>query len=307
MTDDATATLSLAGSLTLEQAIRQAAAAFEHAGLAFAHGTDNAIDEASWLMLETLGLRPDVPPDYSRLLDSDERHRCNRQLSRRIDERVPTAYLVGSAWFAGRLFASDARALVPRSPLAQFILDDCYGLLSEVSAPRILDLCTGGGCIGIACALEMPDAHVDASDISRDALTLAAENVHRHAVANRVRLLEGSLYAPVAGPYDLIVSNPPYVDAADMAAMPSEFGHEPALGLAAGEDGLDRVREILAGAAEHLSPNGLLVVEVGNSAPAVEAAWPSVPFEWLEFPSGGDGVFLLSRSTLLRHAETLSA
>ena len=291
------------GPLTLERAIRLAAAAFERAGLAYGHGTDNAIDEASWLLLETLGLPPAVAPDYARPVTAAERRRCEAVLARRVGERVPTAYLVGTAWFAGRAFLSDARALVPRSPLAELILEDFYGLLDERPAPRLLDLCTGGGCIAIAAALEREDAVVDASDVSAEALALAAENVARHGVGGRVRLLHGSLFEPVEGPYDLILSNPPYVDARDVREMPPEFGHEPLLGLAAGEDGLDLVRRMLAGAADRLAPGGALVVEVGASRAAVEATWPDVPFAWLEFASGGEGVFLVDRATLLAHGE----
>ena len=299
------AVLPLDGELTLESAIRRAAAGFDAAALAYAHGTDNAIDEASWLILATLGLSPAVPPDYARPLSRAERERCNHRLARRIDERVPTAYLVGRAWFAGHEFLADERALVPRSPFAEFVANDCFGLLDGVAAPRLLDLCTGGGCIAIAAALAVPRARVDASELSPEALSLARENVALHGVGERVSLFEGSLFEPVRGPYDLVVSNPPYVDAGDIAAMPAEFGHEPALGLAAGRDGLDLVRLILAGAAERLTPGGSLVVEVGNSAPAVVATWPEVPFDWLEFASGGAGVFLLGRETLLEHADAL--
>ena len=297
--------LPLDGPLTLEQAVRRAAAAFDGADLAYAHGTDNAIDEAAWLLLDALGLDVSRAPDYTRPLDAAERERCNARLARRIVERVPTAYLVGTAWFAGHEFLSDERALVPRSPLAEFVANDCFGVLDGRAAPRVLDLCTGGGCIAIAVALARPAARVDASDLSPEALSLARENVARHEVGARVTLLEGDLFEPVRGPYDLIVSNPPYVDAADLAAMPGEFAHEPALGLGAGEDGLERVRDILAGAAARLVPDGVLVVEVGNSAPAVVSAWPDVPFEWLEFTAGGEGVFLLERATLLAHADAL--
>ena len=290
------------GPLTLEQAIRLAARAFDAASLAYGHGTDNAIDEASWLLLETLGLPPEVAPDYARPLDADERTRCNARLERRVIDRVPTAYLVGSAWFAGHSFRSDERALVPRSPLAEFVVDDFFGMLDGIDAPRVLDLCTGGGCIGISVALARPDARVDASDVSPEALALARENVARHGVGSRVRVLEGSLFEPVTGRYDLIVSNPPYVDAADIASMPAEFSHEPLLGLAAGEDGLDLVARMLAGAASHLEESGVLVVEVGNSAPAVADRWPGVPFEWLTFANGGEGVFLIDRATLRVHA-----
>jgi len=305
------AILTTSGPLTLERAIRLAAAAFDAAQIAYGHGTDNAIDEASWLLLETLGLSAAIEPDYSRELDRDERERCERALRRRVVDRVPTAYLVGTAWFAGHEFLSDARALVPRSPLAELIVEDFFGLLEDRDAPRVLDLCTGGGCIAVAAALAAEDALVDGSDISAEALSLARENVARHGVGDRVRLLEGSLFEPVTGTYDLILSNPPYVDAADVRDMPAEFGHEPLLGLAAGADGLDLVRRMLFEAAAHLTDGGSLVVEVGNSAEAVGRTWPEVPFAWLEFASGGEGVFLIDRDTLIAHRErftrTLSA
>ena len=294
------------GELTLGEAIRRAAAAFERAGLAYGHGTDNALDEASWLLLEALGLPPELPPDYGRGLDADERARAEALLRRRIDERLPVAYLVGRAWFAGHAFASDRRALVPRSPLAELIGNDFYGLLEGRDAPRLLDLCTGGGCIAVAAALALPEARVDASDVSAEALALARENVERHGVGDRVRLLEGSLFEPIEERYDLILSNPPYVDAADLAGMPAEFAHEPRLGLAAGDDGLDLVRRMLVAAPAHLRDGGTLVVEVGNSAAALRALWPDVAFEWLELTAGGDGVFALDRGALLAHAEAFA-
>lgn len=283
---------------TIESAIRLAAAAFERHGLYFGHGTDTAVDEASWLVLHGMGLSPAIAPEYSVQLSDAQLHRCNALLERRISERIPTAYLTGQAWFAGHPFISDERALVPRSPLAEFINDDFFGVLDAVDAPVILDLCTGGGCIAIACAMAREDAQVDASDLSEQALSLAAENVQLHGLQDRVNLYQGSLFEPLSGRYSLIVSNPPYVDAADVAAMPSEFSHEPMLGLAAGEDGLDLVHGILAQAADYLEPHGVLVVEVGNSAEALEAAYPQLDFGWLQFAHGGQGVFLLTRDEL---------
>ncbi len=284
---------------TIESAIRLAAEAFEQHELHYGHGTDSAIHEASWLILHAMGLSPAIAPDYSRSLSKTQVDACNELLERRITQRIPAAYLTGQAWFAGHPFLSDERALVPRSPLAEFITDDFFGVIDSVESPRILDLCTGGGCIAIACALARPDAIVDASDLSPDALALAAENVQLHGLQDRVHLLEGSLFEPVSERYSLIVSNPPYVDAADIAAMPSEFSHEPMMGLAAGEDGLDLVRQMLSEAADYLEPNGVLVVEVGNSAEALEAAYPQLDFGWLQFAQGGHGVFILTRDELL--------
>ena len=264
-----------------------------------AHGTDHPVDEASWLVLHAMGLSPAEPPDHARRLRADELRAIDALVSRRIDERVPTAYLTGRAWFAGHELLSDARALVPRSPIAELVAERFHGLVVEDREIRVLDLCTGGGCIAIACAHALPLARVDASDLSADALALAAENVALHGLGDRVRLLEGSLYEPVAGPYDLVVSNPPYVDARDLAAMPEEYLAEPAMGLGAGEDGLDLVHAILAGAPAALAPGGVLICEVGNSAEALERAYPELDFAWFGFAGGGDGVFALDREALV--------
>ena len=283
---------------SLEEVIRTAANALSGGEVFFGHGAATAIDEASWLILSAIGLSPALAPDYSRRLSADEIKACNVILSKRIEQRIPTAYLTGSAWFAGHRFKSDHRALVPRSPLAEFIVSDFYGVLENNATPRILDLCTGGACIAIACAYELSGALVVGSDLSTDALALAKENVAMHGMESQITLTEGNLFESVTGKFDLIISNPPYVDASDLASMPAEFHHEPALGLASGEDGLDLVRQMLAQAHDYLTDNGVLVVEVGNSAPALEAAFPQLPFHWLEFERGGDGVFLLYRAEL---------
>ncbi|MEE9335361.1 MAG: 50S ribosomal protein L3 N(5)-glutamine methyltransferase [Granulosicoccaceae bacterium] len=291
--------LSTDKKLQLGDAIRLAAQAFEAAQLYYGHGTDNAIDEASWLLLHALGLSPLSEPDYDMLLNNEQVHSCNEILTKRIDQRLPAAYLTGEAWFAGLRFKSDDRALVPRSPLAEFIMNDFFNMLGGNEAPRILDLCTGGGCIAIACAYAREDAIVTGSDISEDALALAAENVQLHNVQSQVQLLHSGLFDQLNDKFDLIVSNPPYVDENDINAMAEEFHHEPQLGLLAGEDGLDLVRDMLLQAPDYLSDNGLLVVEVGNSAAALEAALPHLPFLWLEFSHGGSGVFVLTRQELL--------
>lgn len=283
---------------TIESAIRKAAEAFETHGLHYGHGTESALDEASWLVLHGMGLSPAMAPDYTRLLNDRQIALCNLLLQRRVEERLPAAYITGQAWFAGHPFLSDSRALVPRSPLAEFITEDFFGLLDTLETPRILDLCTGGGCIAIATAYAREDAIVDASDLSVDALELAAENVSLHGLSDRVHLLQGSLFQPVKERYALILSNPPYVDAEDMVELPQEYAHEPELGLAAGDDGLDLVRQILAEAADYLNPGGLLVVEVGNSGAALEHAFPNLDFSWLQFARGGHGVFMLTREQL---------
>lgn len=292
------------GALTLENAIRVTAKAFEAADLDYGHGTDNALDEASWLLMHVLGLPVDQAPDYQQAVSVTDRARCDDFINRRINERTPVAYLTGSAWFAGYEFLCDDRALVPRSPLAEFIQSDFFGLFhdpgSVISKPplRILDLCTGGGCIGITCALTVPEATVVCSDLSKDALALARSNVEKHKLQDRVQLVESDLFDNITDKFDLIISNPPYVDAADIAAMPDEFHAEPLMGLAAGDDGLDLVRVMMRDAPKYLSDRGWMVVEVGNSQPAMEQAYPDSGLTWLEFSYGGDGIFAVPRSRL---------
>ena len=285
---------------TIESAIRTAAEHFERNELYFGHGTDTALDEASWLILHAMQLSPAQSPDYALMLSAEQITCCNALLFRRIHERIPAAYITGEAWFAGHRLLCDSRALVPRSPLAEFINHQFFGLLDGIAQPLILDLCTGGGSIAIACAHAEPHATVHASDLSPEALALARENVTLHKLHNVVQLFQGSLFEPLEQRYDLIISNPPYVDARDIAAMPEEFLHEPLMGLSAGTDGLDLVRVMLRDALDYLKPHGSLVVEVGNSWQALEAAYPDLDFGWLEFTQGGDGVFLLQREELER-------
>ncbi len=289
-------------TLTVEQAIRKGAAYLENFELAYAHGTDNAMDEAAWLVLEAAGQSPVEKPDYRRKLSADERSRALKFLQRRALQREPAAYITGRTWFAGLEFLSDERALVPRSPLAEPLMQGFSRFISPGGVRRVLDLCTGGGCIAIACAYAFSHARIDAVDISAEALALAECNIEKHAMQKRVELIQGDLFEGIeaAQQYDLIISNPPYVDQQDMSALSDEFKKEPRLGLAAGRDGLDIVRRILLQAADYLAPAGLLVCEVGNSAPALEAAFPELRFEWLEFARGGDGVFLLGRDDLAK-------
>ncbi len=283
--------------------VRWAAAELEAAGVHFGHGTDNAVDEAAWLVSRAAGLAPDFgPADHGRVLDPAAAARARALVARRVTERRPAAYLLGEAWFAGRRFHVDERVLVPRSPLAELILDRFTPWVEPERVERVLDLCTGSGCIAVACALELPRARVDATDIDPGALAVAARNAAAHGVADRVRLLRSDLFADIPpARYDIIVSNPPYVDAAGMAALPEEYRREPALGLAAGDDGLDLVLPLLAAAPDFLAPGGILVVEVGDSAAALEACLPRVPFTWLEFRRGGEGVFLLHAEDVVRY------
>ncbi|WP_018862827.1 MULTISPECIES: 50S ribosomal protein L3 N(5)-glutamine methyltransferase [unclassified Thioalkalivibrio] len=286
---------STTGLRTLRDFIRFGASQFRAGGLSFGHGTDNAFDEAAWLVLHALHLPLDLPESWwSSNLSEAERTRVIAVLRTRIETRKPAAYLTGEAWFAGLPFFVDEHVLVPRSPLAELIAVGFEPWIEADSVERVLDLCTGGGCIGIATALALPQAQVDVSDVSEPALAVAARNIERHDVGDRVQVRHSDVFEAL-GPedrYDLIVSNPPYVDARDMAELPQEYRHEPELGLAAGEDGLDIVRRILAGARRHLTEDGALIVEVGNSQPAVEEAFPDLPLIWLEFESGGHGVFL---------------
>lgn len=285
---------------TITDFARWGASRFSAAGLHFGHGTDNSIDEALVLVRHALHLGHDLPPEfYAARLSEPEKRAVLELFERRIVERVPVPYLTGEAWFAGLPFFVDRRVLIPRSPFAELIDAGFAPWLEADRVGRVLDLCTGSGCIAVACAFEFPAAMVDAVELSAEALEVARSNVERHGVEDQVTLLEGDLWAPVAGrTYDLVVSNPPYVSDAEMETLPAEFEHEPSLGLRSGANGLEIVARILEGARAHLQPGGVLVVEVGNSADAVAATWPELPFTWLEFSRGGSGVFLLTAEEL---------
>ena len=291
---------------TLRDVVRWGASRFVDAELHFGHGTDNALDEARFLALAGLNLDHTLPNEYldSRLTRS-ERAAVLALFRRRIDERIPAPYLTHRAWFAGFEFYVDERVLVPRSPIAELIEQDFEPWLEGREVRRILDLCTGSGCIALVCAHAFPDALVQAWDLSADALEVAQINLERHGLEARVELRQSDLFQAAAGErYDLIVTNPPYVDAAEMADLPPEYEHEPAFGLAAGKDGLDIIRRILSEAADHLTPGGILVAEVGNSESALNQRFPEVPFLWLEFERGGHGVFLLTAEQLTEHRAT---
>lgn len=292
---------------TIRDYWRWGASQFQAAGLHYGHGTDNAFDEALALILHALHLPHQRVDDIlDARLTLDEREHVVALLARRRDQRLPLPYLTGEAWFAGLPFTVDARVLIPRSPVAELIEAGFEPWCAGEPPARILDLCAGSGCIGIACALYLDGSEVVLADIDADALAVAQSNIERHQAADRVRAVRSDLFAGLAGErFDLIISNPPYVDAEDMAALPAEYRHEPELALAAGDDGLDLVRRMLREAPDHLNDGGLLIVEVGNSWVALEEAYPTVPFTWLEFERGGHGVFLLTRDQLLEHAEEL--
>jgi len=286
--------------MNVEQLILEVAERFERAGLSYGHGTDNARDEAAWLVFAEAGLAHDnVPAVYAEELDAEVVGLVRDLATRRIRERRPLAYLLNEAWFCGLRFYVDERVLVPRSPIAELIHDRFQPWIHTDAVVRAVDLGTGSGCIAIATALAFPHARVDAVDVSAEALAVARINVEQHGVVNRVRLVQSDFFTALGGErYDLVLSNPPYVDQEDMDARTAEFRHEPELGLAAGLDGLDAVHRILKEASRFMTDNGILVCEVGNSQAALEAAYPELPFVWLEFEHGGSGVFLLTRNDL---------
>ncbi len=280
----------------MRQVIANAARRLARANLHYGHGTDNARDDAAALVWHVLELPvPPQPRDYARRVAARSRAAIEALLERRIRERIPVVYLTQQTWFAGLPFHVDERVLIPRSPIAELIERRFAPWIDARRVKDILDLGTGSGCIAIACAKAFPRAKVDASDLSADALEVAAINVRRHRLARRVRLVRSDHFAALgARSYDIIVSNPPYVGAEELAALPPEYWHEPRAALESGADGLDSLRVILEEAGRFLRPRGILVVEVGNSEVLARRRYPRVPFTWLEFERGGGGVFVLT-------------
>ena len=287
--------------LTVRDWLRYAVSRFNGAGLVYGHGTTNAHDEAVYLILHSLHLPIDRLEPYldARLLPHERQHLADT-LEKRIVNRLPAPYITHEAWLQGFRFYVDERVIVPRSYLAPLILEQLQPWLpAPERVTRALDLCTGSGCLAILLAHAFPDATVDAVDLSAAALEVAHRNVIEHGLADNVRLIESDLFTALVGErYDLIVANPPYVDAPSMDRLPPEYRHEPRLALAAGADGLDVVRRILAEAPMHLNPGGWLAVEIGHNRPALEAAYPTLPLTWPEVEGGEDTVFLIQREAL---------
>jgi ribosomal protein L3 glutamine methyltransferase len=289
---------------TVGQALQFCSDALEESDVFFGHGTDNAWDEAAQMVLAIADLPPESDDSVLPLpLDDKALVRLQDLLLRRINEHLPLPYLLGRAWFAGLEFRCDQRAIIPRSPIAELILGEFQPWYSGSGPSRILDLCCGGGCIGLAAAHYFPKARVDLLDIDSAALELARENAKFLGLEDRTTIIESNLFDALADVrYDLILSNPPYVDAADLAVMPAEFRHEPERALGSGLDGLDLTRRILSKSRTFLRDSGLLIVEVGNSWTALEKAYPNVPFTWIEFEHGGEGVFTLTAQELQQYS-----
>jgi ribosomal protein L3 glutamine methyltransferase len=287
-------------SATVEQLIRDGAAELDRAGVCFGHGSDNAIDEAAELVFFAAGLQhEDAERVYGQALTPAQGARARELIERRVRERIPAAYLTRRMWFAGHEFYVDERVLVPRSPIAELIEARFHPWIDAGRIERALDIGTGSGCIAIATALALPEARVDATDVSPDALAVTAINIKKHRVQDRVRTVRSDVFDALDGErYDVIVSNPPYVGEVEMSGLPEEYRHEPAIGLRAGSDGLDVVRRIIAGAHAHLRAHGILITEVGNSEHELIDAYPRAPFTWLEFERGGGGVFVLTAEQL---------
>ena len=294
-------TLECQELLTVRDWLRYTVSRFNAAHLSFGHGADNAYDEAAWLILSSLHLPVDqLAPFLDARLLPHERTLLAERIQRRVEDRIPTAYLTGEAWLHGLRFEVTPDVIVPRSFLAGMILNHLEPWLDETQPiSRCLDLCTGSGCLAILLAHVFEAAAVDGIDLSPAALAVARRNVDSHGVSDRVHLIESNLFGEVPDQtWDLIVSNPPYVDAHAMQALPAEYRHEPTLALASGNDGLDATRVILREAKRHLNPNGLLVVEIGHNRTALEAAFPEIAFTWPEIEGGSDMVFVLQRDQL---------
>ena len=288
---------------TAAETIRAVARRFQRAKLYFGHGTETAQDEAAWLVVHALKIAPDkLAGRLNKPVSAAASKKIDALATTRIQTRQPLAYLLKEAWFAGLKFYVDERVIVPRSLTGEYIAERFQPWVDAQRVQRILDLCTGSACMAIACAHAFPRARVDAADISREALAVARLNVKRHRLGRRVQLVHSDLFQALKGRrYDVIVTNPPYVARAEMKTLLPEYRHEPVLALVSGRHGLDAIVQILARAPRHLNPGGILVGEVGNSAPALQKKFPNVPFTWLTSETGDESVFLISAEELARH------
>jgi ribosomal protein L3 glutamine methyltransferase len=289
--------------VNIRELIDDAAARLGAAGVAFGHGTTNAFDEAAWLVLWRLGLPlDDLDGVAAREVSVADQAAVEALIDERIDSRKPAAYLTGEAWLQGVPFTVDERVIVPRSLIAELIADGTLDAWLAADTTRVLDLCTGNGSLAVLAALAWPDVRIDATDLSPDALAVAELNLQRHHLEDRIALRQGDGLAAARGAYDLILCNPPYVNRASMSALPPEYRAEPALALdgnrAGGSDGMDFVRALIAGAARHLTPSGVLVLEIGHEREHFEAAFPRLETVWLTTSAGDDQVLLLTRSAL---------
>lgn len=285
---------------TVRDFIRWGYSLFNEHELCYGHGTDNSWDEIIHLVYATLHFSLDTDQDLldAKLLPAEKALIAER-IQLRIEKRIPVSYLTNEAWFCGLSFYVDERVIIPRSPIAELIEAEFSPWVDANKVNKILDLCTGSGCIAIACSANFPDAQVDAVDISEDALAVAKKNVAQYGLEEDVNLIQSDLFKNIPPKkYDIIVSNPPYVPENVYSALPDEYSHEPSLALKAGQDGLSAVDQILKQAGDYLSPNGVLIVEVGELQPLVEQAYPHIPFTWLQFEHGEDGVFLLTAQEL---------
>ncbi len=293
---------------SIEDALNWAEKNFNSANLYYGHGTDNAWDDAVALTLHALNLPIDADPSIlKRALTVTQSQHLMDLYQQRLQHRIPVPYLTNQAWFCSLPFYVDKRVIIPRSPLAELVEQQFNPWIKSSQVNNILDLCSGSACIAIACAYAFPEAKVDALELSEEALAVAKINIRQHQLTQRVRLLKSDIFSALSDEkYDIIVSNPPYVNAEDFARMPSEFTKEPVMALISGEDGLNITRLILANAAKYLTEQGILVVEVGNSAAALTAAYVNLPFTWLEFSYGGEGVFLLTKLQLETYQHMLT-
>ena len=298
--------------VTVESLIKETADKFNESNLTFGHGTDNAIDEAAYLIFGYLDLNHDKAEEaYQKTISNEDLIEIDKLIDCRINQNRPVAYLINKAWFVGLEFFVDERVLVPRSPLAELIANKLRPWADDKLVTRALDMGTGSGCIAIALGKFFPDIEIDAIDYSPEALQVANINLEYHKMTDRINLIESDFFSNLpehqySNSYDLIISNPPYVDQEDISNMPPEFHHEPILGLASGKDGLESVKILLRESCKYLRDNGLLIVEVGNSRQALEECYPTLPFIWIDFKLGGEGVFLLMKSDLEAHMEILN-